>query len=462
MSLYTTGTVNMTNNSAAVVGVGTAFVANVTAGDGFLIAGEIVYYTVLSITDNTHLTLSVVYAGATGNGKTYQISRDWTVNLGLAEIQPGDPNWPYLLTQKVIRKIDTDVAPKASPIFTLQISTPKIVTASGNLILLPASYIATLGDGTATSTTLFYINGGANAGKGAYLGLQINSVTFGAISNEAALLGSGTSKELCFLSEAGLGQKWMVNGSAAAVMTLSSGGVLSCTNPVFINQIITPKITTTSGTLELTPAANAAVVIGDGTAGNSQVLTINGGTAAGKGGGFSLKKGGTQFCALYDEAGITGVGTSNTPCLLAEIGLGMKLFVNGSVTSANTLFIDSAMKLGIGISPTAKLHLPAGTAAVNTAPFKLTTSGTGIIGLLTTAEKGCIEFTDYGLWFSPADSTRHKVWAGLIGATAPGTNIIGTIADYFGTSATRVLTTPNTWISVVGNDGATYKLPGYS
>ena len=238
MSLYTTGTVNMTNNSAAVVGVGTAFVANVTAGDGFLIAGEIVYYTVLSITDNTHLTLSVVYAGATGDGKTYQISRDWTVNLGLAEIQPGDPNWPYLLTQKVIRKIDTDVAPKASPIFTLQISTPKIVTASGNLILLPASYIATLGDGTATSTTLFYINGGANAGKGAYLGLQINSVTFGAISNEAALLGSGTSKELCFLSEAGLGQKWMVNGSAAAVMTLSSGGVLSCTNPVFINQII--------------------------------------------------------------------------------------------------------------------------------------------------------------------------------------------------------------------------------
>lgn len=109
MSLYQAGTVNMTNNSAAVVGVGTAFVANVTAGDGFLISGETIYYTVLSITDDTHLTLSVVYAGVTGNGKAYQISRDWTVNLGLAEIQPGDPNWPYLLTQKVIRLLDAGV-----------------------------------------------------------------------------------------------------------------------------------------------------------------------------------------------------------------------------------------------------------------------------------------------------------------------------------------------------------------
>lgn len=138
MSLYVTGTVNMTNNSAAVVGVGTAFVANVAAGDGFLIVGETVYYTVLSITDDTHLTLSVNYAGVTGTGKTYQIARDWTANLGLAEIQPGDPNWPYLLTQKALRKIDTDLAPKASPVFTTQITTPKIITASGNLEITPA------------------------------------------------------------------------------------------------------------------------------------------------------------------------------------------------------------------------------------------------------------------------------------------------------------------------------------
>lgn len=48
------------------------------------------------------------------------------------------------------------------------------------------------------------------------------------------------------------------------------------------------------------------------------------------------------------------------------------------------------------------------------------------------------------------------------GGSAPATNAIGAIADYFGTSATRVLTTPNTWLEVVGTDGNVYKIPGYS
>lgn len=150
MSLYVSGTCNMTNGSAAVVGVGTAFVANVAIGDGFIISGDAVYYTVASVTDDTHLALSANYAGATGTGKSYQVSRDWTINLGLAEVQPGDPNWPYLLTQKIIRLIDAVVAPLASPVFTLQISTPKIVTASGNLEITPEgnAHIVLQGSGT--------------------------------------------------------------------------------------------------------------------------------------------------------------------------------------------------------------------------------------------------------------------------------------------------------------------------
>lgn len=119
--------------------------------------------------------------------------------------------------------------------------------------------------------------------------------------------------------------------------------------------------------------------------------------------------------------------------------------------------------LGLGVSlPTARLHLMAGAATANQGPLKLTSSGSGITGLLTTPEKGVVEFTDRGLWFSPAASVRDKVLHGLIGAAAPATNTIGAIADYFGTSATRVLSTPNTWISIVGDDGNTYKIPAYS
>lgn len=51
--------------------------------------------------------------------------------------------------------------------------------------------------------------------------------------------------------------------------------------------------------------------------------------------------------------------------------------------------------LGINITPTARLHLPAGTATANTAPIKLT-AGTN----LTTPENGTFEFDGTNLYFT--------------------------------------------------------------
>jgi hypothetical protein len=67
----------------------------------------------------------------------------------------------------------------------------------------------------------------------------------------------------------------------------------------------------------------------------------------------------------------------------------------------------------IGISqntPTARLHLPQGTATASTAPLKFT-SGTN----LTTAEAGAMEFNGTNLFFSPS-TTRHTVNHGLTGS----------------------------------------------
>jgi len=125
--------------------------------------------------------------------------------------------------------------------------------------------------------------------------------------------------------------------------------------------------------------------------------------------------------------------------------------------SANFTFVTNRI-----LGTTLYLTVSAGTATAGTAPIKMTTSGAGVTGLLTTAEKGAFEFTDRGLWFSPAASVRDKVLHGLVGAAAPATNAIGVVVDYYGTSATRVLTTPSTWISIVGDDGNTYKIPAYS
>lgn len=67
--------------------------------------------------------------------------------------------------------------------------------------------------------------------------------------------------------------------------------------------------------------------------------------------------------------------------------------------------------IGLGeSSPTAVLHLKAGTATASTAPLKFT-SGTN----LTTAEAGAMEFNGTNLFFSPS-TTRHTVNHGLTGS----------------------------------------------
>lgn len=131
---------------------------------------------------------------------------------------------------------------------------------------------------------------------------------------------------------------------------------------------------------------------------------------------------------------------------------------SGNVGVGGSVYIGD---VNVTTAPTALLMLAAGTTAANTGPIKLTSSGSGVTGLLSTAEKGSMEFSDYGLWFSPAASTRNKVLHGLMGASAPATNTIGVIIDYYGTSATRVLTTPTTWISVTMDNGTVYKIPAY-
>lgn len=131
---------------------------------------------------------------------------------------------------------------------------------------------------------------------------------------------------------------------------------------------------------------------------------------------------------------------------------------SGTVTdSPNFTFVTNRL-----LGTTFYVTLSAGTATAGTGPLIFTSSGTGLTGLLTVAVSGVAEFTTYGLWITTTAGTRNKVLHGLVAAAAPGTSAIGIVADYYGTSATRTLNTPNTWIAVVGDDGNTYKIPGYS
>lgn len=104
---YKIGTVNLTNGSTTVVGNGTTFQGNAATGNSFKVSGENAVYQVIAVHATLQeITISPAYAGATQSAVRYQIGRDRTPNLGLAEINAGDEDWPYWLTQEVIRKLD--------------------------------------------------------------------------------------------------------------------------------------------------------------------------------------------------------------------------------------------------------------------------------------------------------------------------------------------------------------------
>jgi hypothetical protein len=82
-------------------------------------------------------------------------------------------------------------------------------------------------------------------------------------------------------------------------------------------------------------------------------------------------------------------------------------------TLNNRLIIENTGAVGIGPNtPTARLHIAAGTATASTAPLKFTSQGAS---LLNPVEAGAVEFNGTNLLFTPS-TTRHTVNHGLPGS----------------------------------------------
>jgi hypothetical protein len=104
MSQYSTGTATVTNGSATVTGTNTLWLANVTAGDSFTVAGDGVMYDVASVDSDTQITLSVNYAGVTASGVVYAIGTGFTVPDSFPEMSQGDIETATIFT-RAMRKI---------------------------------------------------------------------------------------------------------------------------------------------------------------------------------------------------------------------------------------------------------------------------------------------------------------------------------------------------------------------
>lgn len=90
MSQYSIGTVDVTNGSAIVTGIDTVFLTEVIVGDLFVRLGDTVSYDVASVDTDLQITLSTIYAGVTGSGVVYAISRDFTPLNGIPFFGPND------------------------------------------------------------------------------------------------------------------------------------------------------------------------------------------------------------------------------------------------------------------------------------------------------------------------------------------------------------------------------------
>ena len=106
MSQYSTGLSSVTNGSPTVTGTNTLWLANVTAGDSFTVAGDGVMYDVASVDSDTQITLSVAYQGVTAAGAIYAIARDFTSPDNFPELTTGDIETPTIIT-RAIRKIQS-------------------------------------------------------------------------------------------------------------------------------------------------------------------------------------------------------------------------------------------------------------------------------------------------------------------------------------------------------------------
>ena len=170
MSQYSTGLSSVTNNSPIVTGINTLWLANVTAGDSFTVAGDRVMYDVASVDSDTQVTLSAPYAGTTASGVVYAIGTGFTVPDSFPEMSQGDIETATIFT-RAMRKIQSkfsgivsDISGKAAiagQTFTGDIAAPKITASTGVLFGTDTAAANTLDDyeeGTWTPTIANEVN----------------------------------------------------------------------------------------------------------------------------------------------------------------------------------------------------------------------------------------------------------------------------------------------------------------
>jgi hypothetical protein len=331
----------------------------------------------------------------------------------------------------------------------------------------PAWAQVDLTNGVSGDLDVSHLDSGSGASAATYWRGDAKWENPNATANGAAL--SGTANQIS-LSSSGAG---VILGGTDITLSLPQN-IHTTASPQFRGVGLGAAFSGTTSAIQITqgiitssvPAVNTTATwnsAGTAFTGWSQAITDTASNANSVLMGFSVG-GSAVYSVRKDGASLTGAGTAALPThsFIGDTDTGVfrqaanVLSVSTGGTERIRIGSGGNAYFGGAVDATAKIHVAAGAAAANTAPIKLT-AGTNN----TTGETGAVEYNGTNLFFVRSGTTRETVWCGNAGAAAPATNTIGVIVDYFGTSATRVLTTPNSWASVVIG-GTTYKIPLYA
>ena len=147
MSVYRTGTVTLRVGYKNVVGNGTVFNTNVTAGNLFKRTNVSTIWEVASVTNATNLDLTASYSETGYNvgdyitAVPYQVVTDYTPNYSYPELSLNDLNFQNIYT-RALRMIDADLKDLVSNSVTA--TNLKTYSPNGNEWVLKVSNTGTV------------------------------------------------------------------------------------------------------------------------------------------------------------------------------------------------------------------------------------------------------------------------------------------------------------------------------
>lgn len=225
--------------------------------------------------------------------------------------------------------------------------------------------------------------------------------------------GTGTTSTLALRSTSGTGATGAdiifqtgTNGATEAMRVLNSGNVgigtttssvklsiSDSTNNVGIFRVLgISNVTTWSGNNAVAEFANSSA-----TSNNWSLFQFSDNSSGAGSCGFAIK-----YTDRTNHYGDFYIWSNNSDSYTTRFGIVGK---NIAIASNASIAWGTSSGSGISISPTAMLHLPAGTATASTAPLKFT-SGTN----LTITEAGAIEYNGTHLYFTALSAgTRYQL-----------------------------------------------------